>query len=157
MKSNQNLKYKLKNFRQRILKPDTIGNWGLISNKFLPMKLNQISQLFIENLELFANELLKQEDIPVLVNIVEPVNVGSDGSTQLPSVSSFEILEAGAVCMDVLELTNVDQVLGLYQASKQLKMISDIGLLWAKGEVFLLVGSELTFTLKDQVLKLVIL
>ena len=66
------------------------------------MELNQISQLLIKNLKFFSNELLKQEDIPVLIDIIQPVNIGSDGSSQLPPVGSLEIIQTRGVSVNVL-------------------------------------------------------
>lgn len=39
------------------------------------MKFNQITQLLIDDLELFSDKFLKQEDIPVLVDIIQSVDV----------------------------------------------------------------------------------
>ena len=92
MKGDEDFENELKDFRKCILEPDTVGNGSFIGDKFLPVKFDQIRQLFIKDLKLFSNEFLKQENIPIFVDVIQPVNVGSDGSSQLPSVGSLEVL-----------------------------------------------------------------
>jgi hypothetical protein len=101
MKGNQDFENELKDFGKCIFEPDTVGNGSLIGDKFLPVKFDQIRQLLIQDLELFSNELLKQENVPVLVDVIQSVNVRSDSSSKLPSVSSFEVLQTHGVSMNV--------------------------------------------------------
>ena len=91
MESNQDFQNKFKNFWQCILKPNTIWNGRLISNELIPVQLNQITELLIDDLELLANELFKQENIPVLIDVIQSVNVRTNGSSELPSVCGFEV------------------------------------------------------------------
>jgi len=53
------------------------------------MQFNQVIKLFIDDLKFFSDELFEQENISVFINIVEPVDVGSDCPSQLPSVCAL--------------------------------------------------------------------
>ena len=56
------------------------------------MQHNQVVELIVYYFELFADELLEQKDIPVLVDIVESVYIGPQRSPDLPSVSVLQAL-----------------------------------------------------------------
>lgn len=75
MQGDQYFQNEFKDFRQSILEPDTIGNRSLISNQLTPMKLYQITQLLIDDLELLPNKFLKQENISILIDIIQSVDV----------------------------------------------------------------------------------
>lgn len=113
MKGNQYFKDKLKDFRQGILKSDPVGNGSVISDKLVSVEIDQILQFFIEDLELFSDELFEEENVSVFVDVVKSVDIWSDGSSELPSVCGLEVLETSGVSVDVFELTNVDKILGL--------------------------------------------
>ncbi len=92
MKSDQYLKDKFQYFWQCILEPDTIGDGCFISDEFIPVQLDKIIEFLIDDLELLSDKLFEQEDIPVLIDVIQSVDVGSDGSSQLPSVGWLETL-----------------------------------------------------------------
>jgi hypothetical protein len=113
------------------------------------MQLDQITQLLIQDFKLLANKLLKQENIAILIDIIQPVNIRANGPPQLPPVRSLQVVQTHAVRVNVLQLADVDHVLGLDQACEQLEVVRDVGLLWAEAEVLFLVGNELALALED--------
>jgi hypothetical protein len=56
----------------------------------------------------------------------------------LPAVCGFEAFQTVRVGMNVLQLTNVDEVLCFYETGEEFKVIGDVGLLWTQGEVLFL-------------------
>ena len=63
------------------------------------MELNQISQFFVKNIELFSNKFLKQEDIFIFIHIVEPINISTKSSSYLPFISCWQTLKAVFIIM----------------------------------------------------------
>jgi len=53
------------------------------------MEFNKITEFFVDDFELFSDEFLKEENVSVFIDVIKSVNVGSDGSSELPSVSRF--------------------------------------------------------------------
>jgi hypothetical protein len=43
------------------------------------MEVDEISEFLIQDFELLANKLFKQENIAILIDVIEPVNVGANG------------------------------------------------------------------------------
>jgi hypothetical protein len=79
MESDEDLNDKFDDFRECILEPNSIRNGSLISNEFLLMKVDKVSEFLIQDFELLANKLFKQKNIPILVYIIKPVNVRANG------------------------------------------------------------------------------
>ena len=50
-------------------------NWCLISNEFVPVKFNKVTKLFVDNFEFFSDELLKEENVSVFVDVIKSVDV----------------------------------------------------------------------------------
>lgn len=61
----------------------------LISDEFVSMEFNKITEFFVDDFELFSDEFLKEENVSVFIDVIKSVNVGSDGSSELPSVGRF--------------------------------------------------------------------
>jgi len=59
--------------------------------------------------------------------------------------------------VDVLQLTNVDEILGFHKAGEQLEMIGDVWFLGTQGEILFFGWNELAFSLEDQTLVLIVL
>ncbi len=76
--SDEDLKNGLNDLTHSVFKSNTVGNCDFIVNVFVAIEQNQILQLVVYDLELFAYELLEQEDISVFVNVEQSVYVGSD-------------------------------------------------------------------------------
>jgi hypothetical protein len=53
------------------------------------MEFNKITEFFVDDFELFSDEFLKEENVSVFIDVIKSVNVGSDGSSELPSVGRF--------------------------------------------------------------------
>lgn len=104
------------------------------------MQLDEVQQLSVDDGELLADELFEEEDVSILVDVVEPVDIGTQGSADLPAVGLAESFEAVGVGMQVLELTDVDEVLGLDQSAEELEVGCCVGLGWVEVELFLFGG-----------------
>lgn len=90
------------------------------------MELYQIAEFLVDDFELLPDELLKQEDVPIFVDVIQSVDVRPDSSSELPPVCRLETLQAVWIWVDVLQLTDVDEVLGLHQPCKQFKVVRNI-------------------------------
>lgn len=86
MESDEYFEDEFQDFRKGVLEPDSVRDGGLVADEFVLVKVDQVAQLLVDDLELLPDKLLEQEDIPVLVYIIEPVDVRTDGPPQLPSV-----------------------------------------------------------------------
>lgn len=56
------------------------------------MQLHQITHLLVDDLKLLPDKLLKQENIPVLIDVVQSVDIGAYRSSQLPPIRGFQAL-----------------------------------------------------------------
>lgn len=74
------------------------------------MQFDQIVELAVDNRELVGDELLEHENVLVLVNVVESVDIGPEGPSQLPSVGLLHSHQTLVVRMQVLEFSDVDQI-----------------------------------------------
>lgn len=120
------------------------------------MQLDEVQQLSVDDGELLSDELLEEEDVPILVDVVEPVDVGAQGSADLPAVGLAESFKAVGIGMQVLELTDVDEVLGLDQSAEELEVGCCVGLGGVEVELFLF-GCVVQVAAKDQSSEFVIL
>ena len=99
------------------------------------MEFDQIVELAVDDRELVGDELLKHEGIFVLVDVVQSVHVGTQGSPQLPAVCLFHAEETFVIRMQILQLADVDQMLALNHAAEKLVVSGGIGLLIIQSEV----------------------
>lgn len=80
------------------------------------MQSDEILEFVVDILKFVSNELLKHENVFVLVNVVKAVDIGTKSTSQLPSVGCLETLETVFVGVQVLQFTNVDQVFTFNQS-----------------------------------------
>ena len=113
------------------------------------MEFNQVTKFGVDDIELLPDEFLKQEQIFLLVHIVETVHVGSESTTDLPSVGVLQAFQTIWVLMDVFQLTYVHQVLRLNQKGKELEVMDDVSLRRIQGKVIQSV-LVLEFLLEDE-------
>lgn len=59
MKCDEDFKDEFENLGERIFEPDSIGYGSLICDEFISMQFDQITELLIDDFELFSDELLK--------------------------------------------------------------------------------------------------
>lgn len=133
-----------------------VGDDDLVVDQLVPVEVDQVVELVVDDLELLPDELLEEEDVPVLVDVVEPVQVGPQGAPDLPPVGVLEALEAVGVGVDVFQLADVDEVLALNHHRKQLEEAGHVALLGREGEVVPAVG-EVHLALEDELLEAVVL
>lgn len=136
--------------------PVTIGNDDFVVDQLVPVQVDQIFQLIVDDLELLPDELLKQEDISILVDVVKPVDVGTQCTPDLPTIRTLQAIQAVGVRMDILKLADIDEVLALDHHGEQFEEGGDIALLRIEGEVVPATG-EVNFALEDKALKAIIL
>lgn len=75
MDGDEDFKDHLEDLTLGKFEPSSIGNDDLVINKFIPMKVDQIFELIVDDFELFSNKLFKQKDISIFIDIIKPVNV----------------------------------------------------------------------------------
>lgn len=112
--SDEDLQDHLKHLTLRELVTDAVGDDDLIVDQLVPVQVDKVIELVVDDLELLPDELLKEEDVSVLVDVVEAVDVGAEGAADLPTVRVLQALQAVRVGMDVLQLTDVDEVFALH-------------------------------------------
>lgn len=87
MKSDKDFDDKQNDFWLSEHETNTILHLQVFSQHLASMQLDQVGQFSVYDSELISDEFFKEEDITVLVNIIEAVNIWTESSTQLPSVS----------------------------------------------------------------------
>ena len=90
--SDEDLQDHLKHLTLRELVPDAVGDDDLIVDQLVPVQVDKVIELIVDDLELFPDELLKEEDVSVLVDVVEAVDVGAEGAADLPTVRVLQAL-----------------------------------------------------------------
>ena len=75
MQSDKNFDNHEHDLAQGIHEPNTVFYFEFFSEHFGPMQSNQVSQLFVDDLELVSDKLLKHEYVLVLVDVVKTVYI----------------------------------------------------------------------------------
>lgn len=87
--SNKNFNNKFNNLTDGKFETNAVWNDYLIVDALIPIKRNDVIKLSINFFKLFANELLKQENLSIFVNIKKSIEISSHGSADLPSICIF--------------------------------------------------------------------
>jgi hypothetical protein len=132
---DEDFEYHFEDFALGVLEADAVGDGEFVVDEFVPVEGDQVVQLVVDDLELFPDELFEQEDVPVLVYVVESVQVGADGAADLPAVAVLEAFEAVAVGVDVFEFADVDEVLAFHDDREEFEEAGHVALFWGEGEV----------------------
>lgn len=80
-------------------KPNAVFDLQVLGQHLAPVQLDEVQQLSVDDGELLSDELFEEEDVSVLVDVVEPVDVGTQSAADLPAVGLTEPLEAVGVGM----------------------------------------------------------
>lgn len=102
MQGDEDLDDQQDDLRLRKDKPNAVFDLQVLGQHLAPVQLDEVQQFSVDDGELLADELFEEEDVPVLVDVVEPVDVGTQSSADLPAVGLAESLEAVGVGMQVL-------------------------------------------------------
>lgn len=89
LNGDEDLQNHLKDLTLCKLIPDSIGDEDLIVDEFVPVQIDQVIELIINDFELLSDEFFKEEDVSILVHVVETVDVSTQGATDLPPVRVF--------------------------------------------------------------------
>lgn len=66
------------------------------------MEGHQVSQLLVDDRELFSDEFFEHEDVLVFVDVVKAVDVWTEGPAELPAACAWQALQAVVVLVQVL-------------------------------------------------------
>ena len=117
---------------------DTVFNFELFCQHFASVKFNEIVELSVDDGELIGYKLFEHEDIFVFMDVVESVDVGTEGPADLPSVCFLHPQQAFVIGVQILQFADVYEVLGLNHAAEELVVSGGVGLEVVQGEIFLL-------------------
>lgn len=131
-------------------------NGNFIIDAFVSVKENQVLELVVYYFKLFPNEFFEKENVSVFVDVEQSVDVGPDGSSDLPTIGVLQAIQAVSVGVDVLELTHVDEVFAFHNNRKEFEETSYIAFFRIQFKVFSFVD-ELYLVLVNQPLKTIIL
>ena len=87
---DENFKDHLNDLTDGKLEADSIRNGNFIIDTLVPVKRQKVFQLSIDLFELFSDEFFKEEDVSIKIDIEKSIDIGSDGSSDLPSVSVLQ-------------------------------------------------------------------
>jgi hypothetical protein len=156
LNSDEDLQDHLDDFTHSELEPNAVGDGNIIVDILVAVEQDQILQLVVYDLELLADELFEEEDVSVLVDVEEPVDVGSEGSSDLPTVGVLQTVQTVTVGVDILQFPHIDEVFALHHYRKQFKEAGDVALVGRQLEVLPL-ADELDLALINESLETVIL
>ncbi len=156
LNSDEDLQDHLDDFTHSELEPNAVGDGNIIVDILVAVEQDQILQLVVYDLELLADELFEEEDVSVFVDVEETVDVGSEGSSDLPTVGVLQTVQTVTVGVDILQFPHVDEVLALHHYRKQFKEAGDVALVGRQLEVLPL-ADELDLALINESLETVIL
>ena len=100
------------------------------------MKIDQILQLYIDDIKFPSDELFKDKNIPIFVYIIKTIDIWTNRTTNLPSISELELFQTVNMCMKILKFTDINKILRLHEWTKKFKMSCNISLFGFKIKIF---------------------
>lgn len=120
------------------------------------MKIDQIFQLYIDDIKFPSDELFKDKNIPIFVYIIKTIDIWTNRTTNLPSICELELFQTVNMCMKILKFTDINKILRLHEWTKKFKMSSNISLFSFKIEIFKFITEFLSISI-DKSSKFVVL
>lgn len=120
------------------------------------MKIDQILQLYIDDIKFPSDELFKDKNIPIFVYIIKTIDIWTNRTTNLPSICELELFQTVNMCMKILKFTDINKILRLHKWTKKFKMSSNISLFSFEIEIFKFITEFLSISI-DKSSKFVVL
>ena len=153
---DEDLQDHLKDLTLCVFEPDAVRDNYFVVDQLVSMQRDQVFQLVIDDLELFADELFKQKDISILIDVVESVDVGTQCTPYLPTIRVLQTFQTVSVRVDIFQLSDVNEVFALDYHGEKFEEARNVALFRVEGEVISSAG-EIDLALEDEAFEAVVL